>query len=182
MKKIFILFVSLIISSSIYSQLMVSKMLGKNASKSNLGYGVFAYYDFPLQGSENKYFCIEFFDFAFFQSKSDTLKVPIGYISIKLGYKYIFSETKTGFYIEPQAGYCRVVSNNPDDYTNQSSYGDGVALALEAGYSLEVGQRGHTFNFGLKYENDIAKSPNKMSSLGLRVSYTFDFLKRRENY
>jgi hypothetical protein len=182
MKKLIVLFISLIISSSIYSQLMVSKMLGKNAGKSKLGYGVFAYYDFPLSGSENKYFCIEFFDFAFFQSKSDTVTVPIGYISIKLGYKYIFSETKTGFYIEPQAGYCRVVSNDPDNITNQSTYGDGVALALEIGYSLEVGQRGHTFNFGLKYEDDIAGSPNTMSSIGFRVSYTFNLLKRKDGY
>jgi hypothetical protein len=70
-------------------------------------------------------------DFAFFPSKP-IRKVPIGYLSIKLGYKYVFSETKTGFYLEPSAGYCRVVFNDPSDWQTQTSYGDGVAAALEA--------------------------------------------------
>lgn len=181
MKKVltFLVMFFLIMSSS-YGQLMVTKMTGKHFSQSKLGFGVFAYYEFPLSGTENNSLRIELMDLAYFPSKTDTIAIPIGYISIKVGYKHIFSETKTGFYLEPQAGYCRVVSNDPGNYSTQASYGDGVALALEVGYSLEVGQRGHIINFGLKYEDDIAGNPNTMSSVGFRVSYTFDFLKRRE--
>ncbi|HVM87628.1 MAG TPA: hypothetical protein VMT76_05535 [Puia sp.] len=167
---------------SAHSQLMVAKRLGKNESNSKLGYGVFAYIDFPLGDYENRSFRIELLDFAFFGSKNDSLRSPIGYLSIKLGYKYIFSETKTGFYIEPQAGYCRVVTDNPYDLTNQASYGDGVALAFEAGYSLEVGQRGHVINFGIKYEDDIARTPNTMGSVGFRISYAFNMFRKKESY
>ena len=162
---------------------MVTKIIGKYSNQSNLGWGVFAFYDFPLQETQNQSLRLELMDFAFYSTKNDTAAiVPIGYLSIKLGYKYVFSETKTGFYIEPQAGYCRVVSNDPNNYQTQTSYGDGVALALEAGYSLEVGQRGHVINFGLKFESDIAGNPNTVSSLGFRVSYQFNLFRKRDEY
>jgi hypothetical protein len=182
MKKPLIFSLSLLFSLSMYGQLMVTKLVGKNSSNSKLGFGLFAYYDFTLPGAENRSVRLELMDFGYFPSKTDTIRVPIGYISIKLGYKYIFSETKTGFYVEPQAGYCRVVSNDPENLSTQASYGDGVAFALEVGYSLEVGQRGHTFDFGLKYEDDIAGSGNTMSSVGFRVSYAFNMFKRRDSY
>jgi hypothetical protein len=161
---------------------MVTKLVGKNFTQSKLGFGLFGYYEFPFKNTQNNSIRIELFDFGYFPTKSDTLSIPIGYISIKIGYKHIFSETKTGFYFEPQAGYCRVVSNDPNNLTTQSSYGDGFALALEFGYSLEVGERGHVINIGLKYENDIAGSPNSMSSLGFRVSYAFNLFGRRDTY
>lgn len=172
----------LVACASLYSQLMVTKMIGKNSSESRLGYGLFAFYDFSLRNAENESIRLELMDLAFFPTKSDSNAIPIGYISIKIGFKYTFSDTKTGFYIEPQAGYCRVVSNDPNNLSTQTSYGDGVALALEVGYSLEIGQRGHMINFGIKYEDDIAGSPNTMSSVGFRVSYTFNMFKRRDSY
>ena len=59
-----------------------------------------------------------------------------GYISIKLGYRKIFSEeSKTGFFVEPQSGYCRVVV--VDDRYLEATYGDGVAAAIEAGTVLK---------------------------------------------
>jgi hypothetical protein len=71
--------------------------------------------------------------------------------------------------------FCKVVSNNPYNLSTQSSYGDRLALALEVGNSLEIGQRGHSLNFGIKYESDIAGSQNTMGSIGFRVSYAFNF-------
>ena len=59
---------------------------------------------------------------------------------------------------------------------------DGVAAALEAGYSLEVGQRGHEINFGLKYEADIAGANHTISSLGFRVSYQFNLFRKKDDY
>ena len=53
MKKYLLIFlIAAGFSSSAYSQLMVSKMLGKNADNSQLGYGFFTFLDFPL-GNEN---------------------------------------------------------------------------------------------------------------------------------
>jgi hypothetical protein len=180
-KTILISLFFFLISYAARSQLMVTKLIGKNASESKLGYGIFAFYDFPLKNTENQTIRLELLDFGFYPSKTDTVVVPIGYLSIKLGYKYIFSETKTGFYLEPQAGYCRVVSNDPNNFSTQSSVGDGVALALEFGYCLEVGQRGHVINFGLKYEHDMAGSPNTISSIGFRVSYQFNLFRSKDN-
>ena len=89
----------LIISAQAHAQLSLTKMVGKNADKYKLGYCVFAYYDFPLTEEGNKSIRLELMDLAYFPSKiGDNARA---YISIKLGYKNIFSETKTGVYVEP---------------------------------------------------------------------------------
>ena len=43
---------------------MVAKLVGKEASKYGLGYGLFTYLDFPL-ANENQSFRIELMDLAF---------------------------------------------------------------------------------------------------------------------
>ncbi len=180
MKKIIFLTFSTIVFSSLHAQLAVAKILGKNESKSKIGFGAFAYYDFPLNEIGNKSIRLELLDFAYFPAKNSEVDPAKGYISIKLGYKHIFSETKTGFYVEPQAGYVRVVSVAPD--APEATYGDGVAAAFEIGYSLEVGERNNTFNFGLKYETDRAGSEHTINSVGFRVSYSFNLFRRRDDY
>ena len=180
MKKIFSVLVLLtVFSIAGYSQLMVSKLLGKNSGNSKIGYGLFTYFDFPLgETVANQSIRLELMDLAFFPEKSSDIDNTIGYISIKGGYKYVFSETQEGFYIEPQAGWCRVVNSN-DAHDLPKDYGDGLALALEAGYSLGVGQSGNTINFGLKYESDRAGSAYTANSIGFRVSFSFHMFRRR---
>jgi len=172
----------LVVACCAKSQVMVSKIIGKYSKESQLGWGVFAFYDFPLFQSQNQSLRVELMDFGYFPTKVDSVAVPIGYLSIKLGYKHVFSETKTGFYLEPSAGYCRVVFSDPGDWQTQASYGDGVAAALEAGYSLEVGQRGHEINFGLKYEADLAGAAHTISSIGFRISYQFNLFSKKDAY
>ena len=179
MKKILlIVFLSIGMSSS-YAQLMVSKLIGKYSNNSKVGYGTFAYFDWPLNEEQNSSFRLEILDLALFPPVDENTYSIIGYVSVKIGYKKIFSDTKTGIYVEPQAGYCRVVPYQYGLY--DGVYGDGVALALETGYSLEVGQRGQTINFGLKYENDIGSKSITASSIGLRLSYSFNLFGRK-NY
>ena len=63
---------------------------------------------------------LELMDLAFYPGKDGnffTASYGRAYISIKAGYKYIFSETKTGFYVEPSAGWGRVVDVLPDRMT-----------------------------------------------------------------
>jgi hypothetical protein len=181
MKKI-ILFLCLIFLFSFVSnaQLMVSKMVGKDAAKYGLGYGLFTYIDFPL-ANDNQSFRIELMDIAFFPTKGEKFFTSTadakGYLSIKLGYKYVFSETQAGFYLLPSAGYCRaVIVNEGEDAT----HGDGVAAAIEGGYTLEVGQNGHTVNLGLKYEYDRGNATHTIQSVGLRVSYAFGLFRRKD--
>lgn len=155
-------------------------MVGKDAAKYGVGYGLFTYLDFPL-ANENQSFRIELMDLAFFPTKGENFFTSTadakGYISIKLGYKYVFSETQAGFYLIPSAGYCRAVDAKEGE---DATYGDGIAGALEGGYSLEVGQKGHTLNFGLKYEYDRGNATHVIQSIGLRFSYAFNLFRKKE--
>ena len=154
-------------------------MLGKNSSNSKIGFGTFVYWDFPVNQAQNNSAVIELMDFAYFPQKDDNIVSPIGYLSIKAGFKHIFSEeSKTGFYVEPSVGYCRVVTS--DDVNK--NYGDGIAVAGEAGYSQEVGQRANTLVLGLKYESDMAGSDKKISAISLRLSYSFHLFRKRNDY
>lgn len=159
---------------------MIAKLVGKDAAKYGTGYGLFSYLDVPL-ASDNQSLRIELMDLAFFPTKGEKFFTSTadakGYISIKLGYKYVFSETQAGFYLLPSAGYCRaVIINEGEDAT----YGDGIAGALEGGYTLEVGQNGHTLNFGLKYEYDRGNKTHIIQSVGFRVSYGFGLFRKKE--
>jgi len=160
---------------SAHSQLAVLKMVGKNAGNHTLGFGVFANYDIPLNDIGNQSLMIELLDFGYFPDKtpeSSVEKISRGYLSIKLGFRKIFSEeSKTGFFVEPQIGYCRVVVVS--DQELEARHADGLAAALETGYSLEVGERGNAFVFGLKYEADMAGSNYVIQAIGLRVGFNF---------
>lgn len=180
MKKIAtLLFFTSLLSAGTHSQLMVSKLIGKNANNAKLGYGTFTFLDFPLKNADNQSIRIEILDFAYYPQKSSDIDNTIGYVSIKGGYKYVFSEGQTGFYVEPSAGYCRVVaSNNLDPLAK--FYGDGFALALEGGYSLGVGQGDNAINFALKYETDQT-GDFVANSVAFRVSFSFHLFRRRDS-
>ncbi|HWI89977.1 MAG TPA: hypothetical protein VNT20_01830 [Flavisolibacter sp.] len=180
MKK-FLVFsvISIVTISSLHAQLAVTKLVGKNADKYKLGYGLFTFFEFPLKSTENQSIRLELMDLAFYPGKDGNFfdaSYGRAYLSIKAGYKYIFSDTKTGFYAEPSVGWGRVV----DVFSDQDDplYGDGVALALETGYSVEIGQRGHVMCFGVKYETD--RGGAGLSSVGLRLSYAFNMFRRKE--
>lgn len=179
MRKFCILLITALSCNFVHAQLSVAKIVGKGANQSKMGFGLFAFYDFPISEYGNSSIRLELMDLVYFPAQNKDVDPSKGYISVKLGYRYIFSDTKTGFYIEPQAGYCRVASVY--SYEPEATYGDGVALAFESGYSLEVGQRGQTLNFGLKYETDRAGALHTINSLGFRVSYTFNWLRRRDD-
>ena len=179
-RTLVLLFIIFLSSANSNAQLMVSKLLGKDASKYALGYGVFTFYDFPLS-TANKSIRIDLMDLAFFPAKGENIFTTHGemkaYLSIKLGFKYVFSETKTGFYILPAVGYCKNLYAKENEDEPRSS--GGIAGALEGGYGLEVGQKGNTINLGLKYEYDRSNSSDLiMQSVGLRVSYSFGLLRR----
>ena len=151
-------------------------MVGKNADNSKIGFGVFAYWDIPVNEIGNRSVMIELLDLAYFPQKNSDINSVIGYLSIKAGFRYIFSEeSKTGFYVEPSVGYCRVVNSEGPNGT----YGDGIAVAGEAGYSLEVGQQSNTLVFGLKFESDMAGKNTSVSSISLRFSYSFHLFRKR---
>jgi hypothetical protein len=184
-KGIFILLLSCSVFFTAHSQLAILKMFGKNAKEHiPVGFGTFANYTFPLNEVGNNNLMIELLDLSFFpgivQEAYPYDQVMRAYLSIKAGYRKIFSEeSKTGFFIEPQIGYCRVVVAN--DNEPDAKYGDGIAAALEGGYNLEVGKRGSSLSFSLKFESDLAGKDYTIHSLGLRFAYNFLMFRSRRN-
>lgn len=159
---------------------MVAKIVGKDAAKYALGYGLFTYLDFPL-ARDNQSFRVELMELALCMSKGENFFTSKGdgkgYISIKLGYKYVFSETQAGFYLLPSAGYCRAVTIKAGQ---NATYGDGIAAAMEGGYTLAVGQKSNTLNFGLKYEYDHGNATNIIQAIRLRISFGFGLFRKKE--
>lgn len=181
MRKITLLLLCFMSASFAFSQISVARIVGKNADQYKTGAGLFAFYEFPLS-NENQSIRLELLDFVFFPGIGTdgffgSGGSSTGYLSIKGGFKHIFSETKTGFYLEPSAGWARVVlvPEGSDVIAR-----NGVALAIEGGYSLEVGERGNTLNLGLKYETDRAGDPFIINSVGLRFYYSFGLFRRND--
>ncbi|HSU28162.1 MAG TPA: hypothetical protein VLJ68_07260 [Chitinophagaceae bacterium] len=168
MKKhlIFLLVLGLF-SMTANSQLAVFKALGKNAKDYKLGIGGFAYWSIPLNEAGNNVLMLELVELGYFQVKDDVDREGKAYGSIKIGFKHIFSEEgSTGFYIEPAAGWGIVTGS---DLPSER----GLAIALEGGYSWELGSNGNNLNVGLKYEADLASPEQRIYAIGLKISYSF---------
>lgn len=174
-KTTWLVLFTMILSFSAYSQVAVLKMIGRDADKSKTGFGMFLNYSISVTETGNRMITLELLDGAFFPRKQSEEDRLVGYISIKAGFRNIFSyESKTGFFVEPQLGYCRVVRSGLDD----SSTGNGLAAAFITGYNLEVGERGNSLCFGLKYEADIAGKDHTLQSLAFRIAYLFNLQRR----
>lgn len=166
---------------SVYSsaQLMVSKLVGKDSKDFGIGFGLFASLDIPL-ASGHESVRIELGEFAYYPTKGDgffTAAEGKGYVSVKVGFKYVFSETQAGFYLLPSLGYGAVIIAKAGEEKARQYHG--VAGAMEGGYSIAVGENEQTINLGLKYEYDYGNKNNIMQSIGFRVSYSFGFFGRR---
>ncbi len=173
-KFIFLLSGLLLLSIFSYGQLGVLKMIGQDAEKAKLGYSLFLAYNINISAAGNRVLTLELLDGGFFPGKDEDEDRLIGYVSIKAGYRYIFTqEGKTGFFLEPQLGYCKVVRHREDNVSKS-----GVAAALIGGYSLQTDSRGSSLLFGLKYEADIAGKAYTLQSTGFRVAYIFSLARR----
>ena len=183
MKRLILLFSFTILLSSLHAQLSVTKLFGKDADRYKLGFALFSFYDFPLNsGSYYKSIRLELMDFAYYPGKDGNFfsaTYGTGYLSIKLGYKLIFSETQTGFYVEPSAGYCSVT--NAETNLENASKKSGYAAALEGGYSIAVGESGQALSLGLKFETDRAGADHTLNSLGFRVAYQFNLFRKKND-
>jgi len=170
LKKIFFLLATFFLFFIASSQVSVMKIVGKNADGYKLGAGIFYFFDIPVNPIENNSIICEFVDFGNFFAKDNFGKEPAAYVSFKAGFRHIFStEGKTGFFIEPQAGYCRATSDK--FYSIRQG---GLALAMFAGYSQEVGYNGNTLVFGLKYETDLPGSNKQINTIGLRFAFNYN--------
>ena len=170
MRKFVFIGMICLISVSVSGQFSVMKMVGKNAQEHQAGFGFFYFFDIYSNELSNKSLILEAFDMGDFHSVPKSFKETAKYFSIKAGYRNIFNDGgKTGFFIEPQAGFCMAKSGVPD-----AGIGKGLALALIAGYSLEVGEWGNSIVFGFKYESDLPGKVNQVNTIGFRIAFSFN--------
>ncbi len=159
---------------------MVSKLIGKDSENYGTGFGLFAFLDFPL-ASENQSIRVELLDYTYYPAKGQGFFSGTdgrGYISAKLGYKYVFSETNSGFYLLPSAGWGAVVLVTAGE--DKAKEYHGIAAAMEAGYSFGLGEGNHAINLGLKYDYGSGSKGISQQSVSLRLSYSFGFFGRRD--
>ena len=170
-KKLFLFHAAILFFFFLSGQVSVVKIVGKNADGYKTGTGLFYSFDLPVNPVENNSVTVELFDFANLYVKNNSGKEPAAYLSVKGGFRHIFSEEgKTGFFIEPQAGYCWTTSNK--SYLNIRG---GLALAMVTGYSQEVGFSGNSLVFGFKYEMDLPGSEKQINTIGFRFAFNYSF-------
>ena len=170
-KKILLFQGALFLFFFLTGQVSVMKIVGKNAEGYKPGTGIFFSFDIPVNPAGNNSVIFELFDFGNFNVKNDYGQEPTAYLSVKTGFRHIFStEGRTGLFIEPQAGYCWTTS---DKY--YSTLQSGLALAIVTGYSLEVGFRGNSLLFGFKYETDLPGTDKQINTIGFRFAFNYNF-------
>ena len=171
LKKLFLFQAAMFLVIFLSGQVSVNKIVGKNADGYKPGTGIFYSFDLPVSPVENNSVTIEVFDFGNFFVKNYSGKEPTAYLSVKAGFRHIFNrEGKTGFFIEPQGGYCWSTPN--ESYLNIQG---GLALAMVTGYSQEVGFSGHSLVFGFKYEMDLPGSDSQINTIGFRFAFNYNF-------
>lgn len=167
MNRLFSLAFSIIMVVNLSAQIQVSKLVGKNSSDFNLGFGGFLKLSYPA--SEEADVTLEG-GATVFQLKQNKA-YGWALIPIKAGYRYTLNQTGTGFYLEPQLGY-NVYGIDPDD--NNSN---GWILSGGAGYlfpSLDKIQ----FDLGLLFQSAF-HTGGAANYLSLRLTHNLS-LSRRE--
>ena len=171
LKKILLFKAALFLFFFLSGQVSVMKIVGKNRDGYKTGTGIFYFLDIPVNPVANNSIVLELFDFGNFYVKNNSGKEPTAYLSAKAGFRHIFNnEGKTGFFIEPQAGYSWTTSGK--SYLNMQG---GPALAMIAGYSQEVGFSGNSLVFGLKYEMDLPGRATQINTIGFRFAFNYSF-------
>lgn len=143
MKNCLIIFALLIVAAKASAQFEVSRIIGKNSAAYKNGYGIFLKIGYPVteQSEVNAELAMRFF---FAKSGEGA---GIGLFPVMAGYRYVFSETGSGIYIEPQLGY--------NFYEDVAENGDGPYKGLA--YAIGTGYLSPSFgrvriNPGIKYE------------------------------
>src|SRR4030095_7851184 len=102
MKKTPLVLCTLFITICSYSQIEVVKIVGKNSSEYNIGFGAALKFASPVSEAASITLAG---GVVFAPLKYSDFTQGIALIPIKLGYRHTVNGTGSGIYIEPQAGY-----------------------------------------------------------------------------
>jgi hypothetical protein len=154
------------------AQLGVMKLVGKNTSNYDLGFGGFLKGGYPV--SEGSDVTLEIGADIFFLNDGygtadGTIMCPL-----KAGYRYTLNGTGEGFYVEPQVGFNLVgVTSLHDANGNQINLNyHGVVFAVGTGYLFTAWHA--PFDLNLRYETVIDHGgSNNFISLGISRYISF---------
>jgi hypothetical protein len=129
MFKQFLIAGFLLVSFHVNGQIQISKIIGKNSSEFNTGYGGYLKFGYPVSDAADVTLEV---GANIFQLKADPA-YGWAVLPVKAGYRYTINGTGAGFYIEPQVGY-NVYGIDPAN--NKFS---GLVLGSGAGYLFKPG-------------------------------------------
>ncbi|RTL56135.1 MAG: hypothetical protein EKK37_16775 [Sphingobacteriales bacterium] len=179
-KKNLIIFCCLFISIQSFSQIEVTHVKLKDFKA--FGFGAFLNFAIPV--SDANYATIEG-GLQYFQNADNE---DLGLAPVLLGYRYTFDHSGTGFYIEPNAGYCFGASSIqkydqfgspiPDGnggWQNEKVAGPVTGVGL--GYLFQPGGK-IQFNVALRYQHTFGNASTDL--FAFRISHAFTFGRRNE--
>jgi hypothetical protein len=181
MRRLYFKLVLILVSVSILSvakgQLALSILTGKNHADYSIGTGAFIKFSKPV--SEAADATIEL-ALQYFGEKEGYTIWGIGYVPLKLGYRYTLNKTGDGIYVEPQLGY---------NFYGVRSYQDRLRGELEENFkniiwSVGVGylmpeKNRFQFDLSLRYEA-IYHPTGPNGAISLKLAHNFSFGKRKE--
>lgn len=145
MIKVFLLKVSLLFACYLQAQIEVVKMVGKGGDEYGIGFGGVLKAGIPV--SEGRSITIEA-GVVYNPIKESDWEQGIVFIPIKAGYRYVLNGSNSGFFVEPQVGYC-VYGFLTNDLVDQQI--SGFDWAVGAGYLFPSSRRTQ-YEVGLRYE------------------------------
>lgn len=146
------------------------------------GFGGFLNFSMPV--SDANYATIE----AGLQYFNDKYDEEVALIPVLLGYRYTLNQSGTGFYVEPNAGYCFGSTTVQEYDANGGILSDGngnwlyekvngPVAGVGVGYLFEPGKI--QFNLALRYQHTFGSTPTNL--FAFRISHAFTF-GRRDDY
>ena len=145
-----------------------------------VGFGAFLNFSFPV--SDANYLTLE----GGLQYFKDRDEVSVALVPILAGYRYIFDQSGTGFYVEPNAGYGiggsdlerydkegNFILDENGNYTYENP--GGLMAGVGVGYLLQPGA-GIQLNIGARYERVFTNGGTNVFSF--RISHAFTFGRR----
>lgn len=173
MKKIFSILVTCFLISQLKAQIEISRPIGKDSKDYTIGYGGFLNLGYALTDASDV--TLEA-GVIYFPLRESNFTQGIWVVPIKLGYRYSIDGTGTGFYVEPQVGYCVAGLKSDDNVDDEIK---GFVWAAGAGYVFPSDKKSN-YNIGLRYES-IKHKNGSVNFIALRISRGFRF-GRRDDY
>jgi hypothetical protein len=178
-KEFAVLYFLLASTITTHAQIEVARVSVKNFKA--IGFGGFLNFSLPV--SEANYVTAEG-GLQYFKNKADE---DLALAPVLLGYRYTLSQTGSGLYVEPNAGYCFGASSigkynaagSPIAENGQWAVEKvaGPVAGISVGYLFEPSGR-IQFNIGLRYQHTFADASANV--FAFRISHAFSFRRRED--